>query len=72
MPVNPDAVGEKGSPTRRSWKSKDALLYALGVGSKEIAAPLPLALWLYEWFFGQRLDAGWARRQWPWLLPPLR
>ncbi len=33
MPVNPDAVGEKGSPTRRAWKSKDALLYALGVGA---------------------------------------
>ncbi len=33
MPVNPDAVGEKGTPTKRSWKSKDALLYALGVGA---------------------------------------
>jgi acyl dehydratase len=33
MPVNPDAVGEKGSPTKRAWHSKDALLYALGVGA---------------------------------------
>jgi acyl dehydratase len=33
MPVNPDAVGEKGTPTKRSWTSKDALLYALGVGA---------------------------------------
>ena len=33
MPVNPDAVGLKGEPSRRSWKSKDALLYALGVGA---------------------------------------
>jgi hypothetical protein len=33
MPVNPDAVGEKGSPTKRAWNSKDALLYALGVGA---------------------------------------
>ena len=33
MPVNPDAVGEKGIPTKRSWDSKDALLYALGVGA---------------------------------------
>ena len=33
MPINPDAVGMKGEPTRRSWKSKDALLYALGVGA---------------------------------------
>jgi len=34
MPVNPDAVGEKGSPTKRSWNSKDALLYAIGVGAR--------------------------------------
>ena len=33
MPINPDAVGLKGEPVRRSWKSKDALLYALGVGA---------------------------------------
>jgi len=33
MPVNPDAVGEKGTPSRRSWNSKDAMLYALGVGA---------------------------------------
>jgi acyl dehydratase len=33
MPINPEAVGAKGQPVRRSWKSKDALLYALGVGA---------------------------------------
>ncbi len=33
MPINPDSVGLKGEPVRRSWKSKDALLYALGVGA---------------------------------------
>lgn len=33
MPINPDAVGQKGEPRRRSWSSKDALLYALGVGA---------------------------------------
>ncbi|MCH8257557.1 MAG: enoyl-CoA hydratase [Proteobacteria bacterium] len=33
MPINPDAVGTKGEPTRRSWSSKDALLYAVGVGA---------------------------------------
>ncbi len=33
MPINPDAAGLKGDKTtRRSWTSKDALLYALGVG----------------------------------------
>ena len=33
MPLNPEAIGRKGEPVRRSWKSKDALLYALGVGA---------------------------------------
>jgi acyl dehydratase len=33
MPINPDAVGTKSEPARRSWNSKDALLYALGVGA---------------------------------------
>jgi len=32
MPINPDAVGTKTKPGRRSWDSKDALIYALGVG----------------------------------------
>ena len=33
MPINPDAVGETGGPVKRSWNSKDALLYAVGVGA---------------------------------------
>lgn len=33
MPINPDAVGAKGNPVKRSWTSKDALLYAVGVGA---------------------------------------
>jgi acyl dehydratase len=33
MPLNPDAVGSKSDPTRHSWTSKDALLYAVGVGA---------------------------------------
>lgn len=32
MPLNLDAVGAKGTPRKWSWTSKDALLYALGVG----------------------------------------
>ena len=33
MPINPAAVGAKGQPSRRSWTSKDALLYAVGIGA---------------------------------------
>jgi acyl dehydratase len=37
MPINPDAVNvEPGPPTERSWTSKDALLYAVGVGAGSI------------------------------------
>lgn len=46
-------------------------LYTLGLGSKAIAVPLPFALWLYEWCFGQRLDLAWARRNVVWLVLPL-
>jgi acyl dehydratase len=33
MPINPDAVGEKSDPFDQSWTHRDAILYALGVGS---------------------------------------
>ena len=33
MPINPDAVGAKGTPRQWAWDSKDALLYAVGVGA---------------------------------------
>jgi acyl dehydratase len=33
MPINPDAVGYTSEPGKGSWKSKDCLLYALGVGA---------------------------------------
>jgi len=33
MPINADAVGASSEPVEVSWSSKDALLYALGVGA---------------------------------------
>lgn len=33
MPLNPEAVGLTSDPTTVSWTSKDALLYAVGVGA---------------------------------------
>ena len=33
MPLNPDAVGSTSDPIEVSWTSKDALLYAVGIGA---------------------------------------
>lgn len=33
MPLNPEAVGSVGQPYEASWTSKDALLYAVGIGA---------------------------------------
>jgi acyl dehydratase len=33
MALDPSSVGTKGEPSRRSWTSKDSLLYAVGVGA---------------------------------------
>ena len=33
MAIDPSAVGVKGEPSKRSWTSKDALLYAVGIGA---------------------------------------
>ncbi|MBU0728252.1 MAG: tetratricopeptide repeat protein [Proteobacteria bacterium] len=37
----------------------------LALGSKEIAASLPLFLFLYEWFFFKNLNRRWIKRQLP-------
>ncbi|MFZ4519098.1 MAG: MaoC/PaaZ C-terminal domain-containing protein [Microthrixaceae bacterium] len=33
MPINPDAVGTTSDPAETTWTSRDALLYAVGVGA---------------------------------------
>ena len=33
MPIDPSAVGKTGGPVNYKWTSKDALLYAVGVGA---------------------------------------
>jgi acyl dehydratase len=33
VPINPDAVGATSEPVEISWTSKDALLYAVGIGA---------------------------------------
>jgi len=37
----------------------------LALGTKEIAATLPVFIFLYEWFFFQELKQGWLRRRLP-------
>ena len=32
MALDPKAVGQEGTPTERSWNSRDAILYSLGIG----------------------------------------
>jgi protein O-mannosyl-transferase len=43
----------------------------LALGSKEIAATLPVCILLYEWFFFQGADPGWLRRNLHWLAAAL-
>jgi acyl dehydratase len=33
VPINPDAVGATSNPIEASWSSRDALLYAVGIGA---------------------------------------
>ncbi len=33
MPMNPEAIGSKSDPAEGSWNSKDALMYAVGIGA---------------------------------------
>jgi acyl dehydratase len=39
MPLNPEAVGATGDPRTISWTSKDALLYAVGIGAGQADLP---------------------------------
>ena len=38
------------------------------LASKEIAVTLPLMIFLYEWFFIRHLEAGFIKKQAPWML----
>ncbi|MDY6905809.1 MAG: tetratricopeptide repeat protein [Thermodesulfobacteriota bacterium] len=44
------------------------LSWICALGAKEIAATLPVFVFLYEWFFFQNLDTDWLRRQTVWIL----
>ena len=46
------------------WFGGCLLAGLLAFGSKEISATLPVFILLYEWYFFQKLDLQWDRRQW--------
>ena len=39
----------------------------LGLAAKEIAATLPVMLFLYEWYFFQDLNRAWLKKRLPWI-----
>ncbi len=54
-----------GKWNRAGWFAGCAACGAAAVGSKEIAATLPVFLFLYEWFFFQDLSGRWLLRKLP-------
>lgn len=49
------------------WFVASALSGLLALGSKEIAATLPIFIFLYEWYFFQNLNWVWLKRKFYWL-----
>ena len=47
---------------RWSWWFGSSISWLVALGCKEIAATLPFAIMLYEWYFFQNLDRGWLKR----------
>ena len=47
---------------RHAWWLGSLVSWVLALGSKEIAATLPLLVFLYEWYFFQNLDYQWLKR----------
>ena len=58
-------LAPENAPRRIALYGISGLAGLLALGSKEIAATLPLFIYLYEWFFLQRLNRGWLRRSLP-------
>jgi tetratricopeptide (TPR) repeat protein len=49
------------------WFSGSFLTCILALGSKEIAATLPVFILLYEWVFFQDLNSNWLKARIPWV-----
>ncbi|MBF0475521.1 MAG: tetratricopeptide repeat protein [Deltaproteobacteria bacterium] len=67
-------IAGRKSPSRgrkRTWLSAGLVSWALAFGSKEIAATLPLVVFLYEWYFFQDLSFNWLKRSIKYLAIPV-
>ncbi|MBF0508727.1 MAG: tetratricopeptide repeat protein [Deltaproteobacteria bacterium] len=56
---------------RRTWWAGCLIFGALAFGSKEIAATLPVVIFIYEWFFFQNLSFNWLKRSFKYLAIPV-
>ncbi|MBF0508681.1 MAG: tetratricopeptide repeat protein [Deltaproteobacteria bacterium] len=56
---------------KRTWWAGCLISGALAFGSKEIAATLPLVVFLYEWYFFQDLSFSWLKRSLKYLIIPV-
>jgi len=50
------------------WFAGCLLAGLLAIGSKEIAATLPIFILIYEWFFFQGLEKAWLKRKLPYIV----
>lgn len=59
-----------GQDAKKTWPWYIGCVIAglLALGSKQIAATLPLFIFLYEWFFFQDLSRNWLRRRLPYFM----
>jgi tetratricopeptide (TPR) repeat protein len=65
-----------GRFARTTWKrwtlfAACVVSWGLALGSKQIAAPLPFFLFLYEWYFFQDLSMAWIKRNIGYALVPV-
>jgi Flp pilus assembly protein TadD len=67
------AKARLSATTKKRWVlfAACAVSSMSALASKEIAATLPLFMFLYEWFFFQNAEGGWLRRNPHWLAAAL-
>ena len=58
---------EQKNISHRLWFSGSIISGFFAIGSKEIAATLPLIILLYEWFFFQDLRLSWLKKKIYWI-----